>query len=125
LRKAVSLYCHDTEEAEAHRWPLDQLLVMIELHRPEHVEDPDRTFVIGGKREYLAISTCGPDHFKGQHPLWGEKGKFEGAMLFDDLTLADVRQILEKFYAGRRAEGCFAPFYGHFQFYMPPKASPR
>lgn len=123
LRKKVSLYFHDTEEGGAHRWPLDHLLVMIERHRPEHIEDPDRTFMIGGKREYLAISTSGPDHFNGQHPLWGGKGKFEGAMMFDDLTFDEVRQILEKFYAGRRAEGCFAPFYGHFQFYVPPKGA--
>ena len=120
IRKAVSVYCHDTEDGGAHRWPLDQLLLMIERHRPEHIEGPDRTFMIGGKREYLAISTAGPEYFKGQHPLWGEKGKFEGAMMFDDLTLDEVRQILEKFYAGRRAEGCFAPFHGHFQFYVPP-----
>ena len=121
LRKTVSLYFHDTDEGGSHRWALDHLLVMIERHRPKHIEDPDRTFMISGKREYLAISTSGPDHFNGQHPLWGDKGKFEGAMMFDDLSLDAVRQILEKFYAGRRAEGCFAPFYGHFQFYVPPK----
>ena len=46
----------------------------------------------------------------------------EGAMMFDDLTFDDVRQILEKFYAGRTAEGCFAPYYGHFQFYVTPKS---
>lgn len=120
-RKVVTVYFHDTERDEEHRWPLNHLLVMIERHRPEHIEDPDRTFIIGGKQEYLGISTCGPDHFKGQHPLWGEQGKFEGAMMFDDLTFDEVRQILEKFYAGRRAEGCLAPFYGHFQFYVPPK----
>ena len=123
VRKNVSLYFHDTEEGGAHRWTLDQLLVMIERHRPDQAEGPDRTFMVGGKREYLAISTCGPDHFKGQHPLWGEEGKFEGAMMFDDLTFDEVRQILEKFYAGRRTEGCFAPFYGHFQFYVPAKSA--
>lgn len=122
LRKNVSLYFHDTEEAGAYRWTLDQLLVMIDRHRPTQTEGPDRTFMVGGKREYLAISTCGPDHFNGQHPLWGDKGKFEGAMMFDDLTREEVRQILEKFYAGRRAEGCFAPYYGHFQVYVPPNA---
>jgi len=82
---------------------------MIEHHRPDQGEGPDRTFIIGGKREYLAISSSGPDHFKGQHSLWGENGKFEGAMMFDALTFADVLQILEKFYTGRRSEGCFAP----------------
>lgn len=123
-RKVVNVYFHDTEEGGRHRWSLDQLLGMIERHRPAQTEGPDRTFMVGGKREYLAISTCGPDHFKGQHPLWGEEGKFEGAMMFDDLTFDEVQQILEKFYAGRRAEGCFAPFHGHFQVYVPPKASP-
>jgi hypothetical protein len=58
---------------------------------PRSYGDPDRTFVAGGKREYLAISTEGPDDFTGPHPLW------------------NVRQILEKFYDGRRVEGCFAP----------------
>lgn len=124
LRKTVSLYFHDTERDEGHRWTLEHLLAMVQRHRPEHVEDPDRTFIIGGKHEYLAVSTCGPDHFKGQHPLWGEQGKFEGAMMFDDLTFEEVREILEKFYAGRRAEGCFAPFCGHFQFYVSPKVGP-
>jgi hypothetical protein len=120
VRKIVSIYFHDTEGGGKHRWTLDRLLVMIERHRPSDYGGPDRTFVVGGKREYLAISTAGPDHFKGQHPLWGEKDKFEGAMMFDDLSLDEVRQVLEKFYAGRRAEGCFAPFYGHFQFYVSP-----
>ena len=35
------------------------------------------------------------------------------------------REILEKFYSGRRAEGCFAPFYGHFQIYVPPHLTDR
>ncbi|MGH8545173.1 MAG: hypothetical protein ACREX3_16430 [Gammaproteobacteria bacterium] len=121
-RKTVSVYFHDTDGGGTHRWTLDRLLVMIERLRPHRNGGPDRTFVVGGKLEYLAISTAGPDHFKGQHPLWGEKDTFEGAMTFDDLTLGDVRQILEKFYIGRGVEGCFAPFYGHFQFYVPPKA---
>ena len=125
VRKVVTVYFHDTERHEAHRWPLDHLLVVIERHRPASVEDPDRTFIIGGKHEYIAISTCGPEHFKGQHPLWGEQGKFEGAMIFDDLTWDEVREILEKFYSGRRAEGCFAPFYGHFQVYVPPHLTDR
>ena len=120
-RKVVNVYFHDTEESGTHRWTLDQLLVMIERHRPHQTEGPDRTFMVGGKREYLAISTSGPDHFKGQHPLWGEKDKVEGAMMFDDVSSHDVRQILETFYAGRKAEGCFAPYYGHFQVYVPPK----
>jgi hypothetical protein len=122
-RKVVSVYFHDTEGGQKHRWPLNHLLAMIQRHRPDQTNDPDRTFIVGGKREYLAISTAGPDHFKGQHPLWGDKAKFEGAMMFDDLTVDDVRQILEKFYAGRTAEGCFAPYHGHFQFYVSPKPS--
>jgi hypothetical protein len=40
-------------------------------------------------------------------------------MLFDTLTLEDVHQIVEKFYSGRSAEGCFAPYYGRFEFYRP------
>jgi hypothetical protein len=121
--RPVSIYFHDTHGSEKHHWTLDRLLVMIERHRPDPAGGPDRTFVIGGKREYLAISTSGPDHFKGQHPLWGEQDELEGAMMFDDLTFDDVRQILEKFYVGRSAEGCFAPHYGHFQFYVPPKTA--
>ena len=124
VRKVVTVCFHDTERGETHRWPLGQLLTTIERHRPAYIEDPDRTFMVGGKHEYLAISTTGPDRFGGQHPLWGEQGKFEGAMMFDDLTFDEVREILEKFYSGRRAEGCFAPFYGHFQFCVPPHISP-
>jgi hypothetical protein len=125
LRKTVSLYFHDTERDERHRWTLEHLLAMVERHRPGPDGGPDRTFVIGGKREYVGISTSGPDHFTGQHPLWGEKGKFEGAMMFDDLTREEVRQILEKFYAGRRVEGCFAPYYGRFEFYRTDRPQAR
>jgi hypothetical protein len=125
VRKVVTVYFHDTERYETHRWPLHHLLVVIERHRPASIADPDRTFIIGGKHEYIAISTCGPEHFNGQHPLWGERGKFEGAMMFDHLTREEIREILEKFYSGRRAEGCFAPFYGHFQTYVPPHLTDR
>ena len=31
-------------------------------------------------------------------------------MLFDKLTFEDVQQIVETFYSGRSAEGCFAPY---------------
>jgi hypothetical protein len=118
----VGLYFHDTEREESHRWTLAHLLAMVERYRPAQDGGPDRTFVIGGKREYLGVSTVGPDHFKGQHPLWGENRKFEGAMIFDGLSFDDVQQITQKFYAGHRAEGCFAPHHGRFQFYVPPKA---
>ncbi len=40
LRKTVSLYFHDTEREERHRWTLQHLLAMVQRHRPEHVEDP-------------------------------------------------------------------------------------
>jgi hypothetical protein len=116
-RKVVGLYFHDTQRDERHRWTLELLLMALARHRPAD-GGPDRTFVVGGKREYLAISTAGPDDFTGQHPLWAKDGKFEGAMRFEGLTMDDVRQILEKFYDGRRAEGCFAPYYGQFHFYV-------
>ena len=119
--KGISVYFHDTEESRKHRWPLDHLLVMIQRNRPAQADGPHRTFVMGGKREYIAISTSGPDHFNGQHPLWGEQSKFEGAMMFDNLPYEDVRHILEKFYAGRSSEGCFGSYYGHFEFYRPDK----
>lgn len=124
-RKVITVYFHDTERHETHRWPLPHLLGVIERHRPASIADPDRTFIIGGKREYIAISTCGPEHFNGQHPLWAERSTFEGAMMLDDLSWDEVREILEKFYSGRRAEGCFAPFYGHFQIYVPPHLTDR
>jgi len=102
-------------------WTLDRLLLMLEHQRPVLDGDPDRTFVVGGRRKYLALSTAGTHYFIGQHPLWDENGNIEGAMLFDYLTFEDVRQILEKFYAGRSSEGCFAPYYGRFEFYRPHK----
>ncbi len=45
-----------------------------------------------------------------------------GALLFDGLTLTDVSRILQMFYAGRGCEGCFARFYGRFEFYRPNQA---
>jgi hypothetical protein len=86
---------------------------------------PDVTFVVGHLPEYLAISTLGPRQFSGQHPIWGDAEKFEGSMIFDDLIFADVESILTKFYDGRRAEGCFAPYDGWFQFYQPDGADPE
>jgi hypothetical protein len=121
----VGLYFHETERDERHRWTLQRLLMALAWHRPRDQAAPDRTFVVGGKREYLAISTEGPDDFTGQHPLWGANGTFEGAMRFQGLTMDDVRQVLEKFYDGRRAEGCFAPYDGQFQFYVPPQRGAR
>lgn len=94
---------------------------MLQHQRPVLDGEPDRTFVVGGQRTYLAISTAGAHWFIGQHPLWSEQGKIEGAMLFDNLTFEDVRQVVEKFYSGRSAEGCFAPYYGRFEFYRPGK----
>ena len=48
---------------------------MLEHQRPVLAGDPDRTFVVGGRRKYLAISTAGAHYFIGQHPLWAEEGK--------------------------------------------------
>jgi hypothetical protein len=84
----------------------------------------DRTVIVGEQREYLAISTVGAHWFVGQHPLWGEQGTLEGAMLFDNLTFEDVQQIVETFYSGRSAEGCFAPYDGRFEFYRPDQTGP-
>ena len=88
-------------------------------HRPRRPGGANRTFVVGGRREYVAISTNGSHYFSGQRPLWGDDDKFGGAMVFDSLTLADVESILSKFYAGHPAEGCFAPHYGCFELYRP------
>ena len=117
-RKPVSFYYHDTGKHEAHRWPLDWLLLMIQHHQPQQADWPDRTFVIGRKGEYLAISTTGPRRFGGQHPVWDGKDKIRGAMLFDGLTFQHVRQILARCYAGRPAERCFTPRRGRFQPYF-------
>jgi hypothetical protein len=113
-RKRVIVYFHATRRDERHRWTMDRLLLMLELPCPVFDGEPDRTFVVGGQRKYLAISTAGAHWFIGQHPLWSEHGMIEGAMLFENLTLEDVRQVIEKFYSGRSAEGCFAPYYGRF-----------
>lgn len=92
---------------------------MLQHQRPVLDGEPDRTFIVGGQREYLAISTVGAHWFVGQHPLWGEQSKIEGAMLFDNLTLEDVKQIVEKFYSGRSAERYLAPYYSRFKFHRP------
>ena len=121
-RKRVIVYLHDSQRHKQHHWTLDRLLLMIQHESPVLDDDPDRTFVVGGTRKYLAISTAGAHYFIGQHPLWGEKGKMEGAMLFDNVIFENVRESLEKFYAGRSGEGCFAPYDGRFEFYRPDKA---
>jgi len=36
-RKTVSLYFHDTERDERHRWTLEHLLAMVERQRPEQI----------------------------------------------------------------------------------------
>jgi hypothetical protein len=118
----VMMLHHDTNAMASFEWTVDELLAAIRAHRPSRASDPDRTFRVGTQPEYLAISTTGPRRFAGQHPVWGETGKFEGAMIFADLTLRDVRGILEWFYAGRPAEGCFAPYHGRFEFYRPEQA---
>ena len=55
---------------------------MIQQESPVLNEDPDRTFVVGGTRTYLAISTAGAHYLMGQHPRWGEQGTIEGATRF-------------------------------------------
>jgi hypothetical protein len=115
----VVMFHHDTEATGSFDWTADELLAAIRAHRPSRASDPDRTFCVGTQPEYLSVSTTGPRRFAGQHPVWGEAGNFEGAMIFTDLTFRDVRGILEWFYAGRRAEGCFAPYHGRFEFYRP------
>ena len=59
LRKTVSLYFHDTERDERHRWTLEHLLPMVGRQRPEHIEDPDRTFVMGTPALSLANHDIG------------------------------------------------------------------
>ena len=118
VRKPVTLYYHDTSEHEAHRWPLDWLLLIIQHHQPQQADCSDRTFTIASKSEYLAISTNGSRRFMGQHPVWDGKDKIRGAMLFDGLTFQHLRQILARYYAGRPAERCFAPRRGQFQPYF-------
>ena len=115
-RHAVSVFSYD-EEPLTFSWTLDELLDAIDRNQPRGPDDPDWNFAVGEKPDYLVISTSGPGVFRGQHQIWAEDGKFEGAMLFDHLTLTDVSEILGRLYQGRRAEGCFAPYTGRFEFY--------
>lgn len=115
----VHVYRHDTGEESTTSWTLPELLAAIGERGP--AEAP-WTFVVGDGAEYLAISTEGPRALTGQHPLWGEGGKFEGAMIFADLSPSDVHAILRKLYQGRRAEGCFARHWGRFEFYRPERS---
>ncbi len=102
-----------------HLWTEAELLGAIRSQQPRRRSSPDWTFCIGNRPEYIAISTSGPRAFYGQHPLWNQEGQFEGVMFFRDLHASDVRHILPQFYAGRRAEGCFAPYHGEFKFRIP------
>jgi hypothetical protein len=117
---SVSTYRHDTQREEHRTWSLAETVAALRRRRPQRAADPDWTFCIGAGREYLAISTDGPRAFVGQHPLWGEGDVFEGAMIFAPLSLRQVVEVLEKFHAGRRAEGCFAAYHGRFEFYRAP-----
>jgi hypothetical protein len=118
-RRLVDVYHHQDARVEQFEWELEEMLAAIRQRRPRRRRDGDWTFCVGDRPDYLAISTDGPRAFSGQHPLWGVDGRFEGAMLFHDLTLDDVAGILGRFFAGRRPEGCFAPYRGTFKFYQP------
>jgi hypothetical protein len=83
---------------------------MIQQEAPLLPGDPNRTFVVGGTRDYLAISTAGRHAFIGQHPLWSETGALERALLFDGLTLTDVSRILAMFDAGRAVRAASPAF---------------
>lgn len=121
--RSVSIYRHDTREESTATWTLLELLVAIGWYAGA---DTDWTFVLDGEEpDSLAISTAGPERFIGQHPLWGDGGKLEGTMIFEGLTLPEVYALLEKFYAGRSAESCFAPHYGRFEFCRPDCAGRR
>lgn len=112
----VGLLRHDTLEEETYVWTLAQLLAAVRKRRPRRNGDPDWTFLVGDRPEYLAISTAGPRAFIGQHPVWGEGETFEGNMMFDGLRWDNVGDIFEMFYRGRMAETCFAPYHGIFRF---------
>ena len=104
----------DAKEESTVTWTLVELVTAIGWHA---AADAAWAFVVGEKADYLVITTAGPEGFMGQYPLWGEEGKYGGWMFFDGLTLSEVFAVLEKFYAGRRAEACFAPHSGRFQSY--------
>ena len=111
---SVGIYRHGTGEESTATWTLLELVTAIGWHA---AADAGWTFVVGEEPDCLAIGTAGPESFTGQHPLWGEGGTLEGAMIFDGLTLSEVSALLERFYSGRRAESCFTPHHGRFEFH--------
>lgn len=84
----------------------DELLeVLARLQRA-----PRWTVVVGDEAEYLAITAVRPGGFVGQYPVRTETGYHEANMMFHGLTWGDVAAVISAFYAGRRAESCFAPY---------------
>lgn len=113
-RETVDLVRHDTGVVESVAWTLPRLLAAIARRRPRACEHPAWTFSVGRGRRRLAILTDSPARFTGQHPCWTDTGRSGGAMIFKAMSIADVRQVLERFYAGAAAECCFESLPGEF-----------
>lgn len=88
------------------------LLSSIRRKRPRDEADSDWTFVVGGKRDYVAISTQGPGAFYSQYPVWSGR-TFKGCVRCS-LEWSDVRTVLANFYHGHRGANCFAEREGSF-----------
>jgi hypothetical protein len=115
-RRRVSFFPHDNPgDEQTSNQTLTDLLSTIRRKRPSAEANSAWTFVVGGKRDYVAINTQGPRAFSGQYPVWSGR-TFKGSMLYQ-LEWSNVRTVLEKFYDGCRSGDCFAEGEGSFVRY--------
>jgi hypothetical protein len=118
-RETVDVVRHDTGALASVVWTLPRLLAAIR-RRPRRGSDrPARTFAVGRGRRRVVVAANGPSRFDGQHRLWTDTGRPAGAMLFDALSFAQVRRVLERFYAGESLDRCFDGLAGDFKLEAP------
>jgi hypothetical protein len=113
-RETVDIVRHDTGAVASVVWTLRQLLAAIARSQPRSRAARGWTFAVGRRHRRLVIVTDGPARFSARHPLWTDTGRPAGAMTFAPLSLADVRRVLEQFYAGTAPDRCFAGLAGEF-----------
>ena len=121
-RETVDIVRHDTGAVASVVCTLPRLLAAIARRRSRRQPDVTCTFSVGRGHRRLAIVTDGPARFSGQHPLWTDTGRPAGAMIFAALSFADVRQVLERFYAGTPADRCFDGLAGELRAEAPSAA---
>lgn len=115
-KRRVTVLRQDNPESErSSNLTLAAVLSEILLRSPRKANDPEWSFALGGRRNYVFINTSGPGVFSGGYPVWRRR-KFAGCMMFS-LQRKDVRRVLERFCAGRSMSDSFPEHGGEFTAY--------